>query len=71
MRKAITKNEYLQLIGLMTIARQYYKKQADCEQAMADIFESDETYGHWTDAIWDGATVDNLLKRMKVEVAGG
>ena len=44
MKKTITKNERLKLVGLMALAENHYKKVRDCEQAMAELVGSEEKY---------------------------
>ena len=68
MKKRITSDERIMIAGLLSLAQRYGEKTRECERAMADIFNSSDEYGHWSDAVWDGISVDALLKRMDVTV---
>jgi len=72
MRETITKKEYLQVVGLMTLALKYTHTLEECETAIAEVLgvEKDSgSYGHVSDAIYayDG-DVDGMLKRLGIGV---
>lgn len=69
MRKQITKVEEMQLLGLLTLARQYYKTVDAADHAMRKILEDEDDYGNQlSDAIFDDSDFNQVLKNMEVEV---
>jgi hypothetical protein len=71
MKTEITKEEYLQLVGLLTLARQHKKMVDEIEEAMKQVIGEEADYGHCGDAIWenDGTyTANDLLKKLKIKV---
>lgn len=71
MKATISKNEYLQLVGLLALAHKYKKMCDDAQQAMEDIIGEDNEVGsHSGDMIWEKGTIDELLKNLKIKVNG-
>lgn len=73
MKKTITQQEHLQLVGLMTLARGHYKKVSDASEAMDDILESTDKERGWSlinDAIYDSQepNVETVLTNMGVAI---
>lgn len=73
-KKLISKNEYLQLVGLVSVASKHYRAIHDCEEVIKEIldYESkwDSGVGHFSDEIFsDNPSVDNALKNMGVKVS--
>ena len=68
MKTTITQNEYLQIVGLMTLARNHQKIVDDCNDAMSEIVGDDEKYSLLTDAMYDSTDVDTALKNMNITV---
>lgn len=68
----ITKGEYLQVVGLFTLAKKHHRELVDIEKAIAYILKEKgeySSYGHISDDIWGGEyNVDNLLERMNIKV---
>ena len=73
MKKVITQSEKMQLLGLLTLAREHRKIVVLAERASADILEHEDEYlDHYSDAIWDDSiSLDNVLKNMKIKVSKG
>ncbi len=74
MKAIISKEEYLQLIGLLTLARQHKKMVDDLEKAMKEITGEDNDFSAMSgDYIWEagrGESVKDLLKDLKIKVNG-
>jgi len=72
MKKEITKNEELQLIGLITLAKKHYKIVSDCEKEMEKIVGGDDEYGGLlSDNVYsrdDNDDVSSALKDMGIKV---
>ena len=71
MKKIITKAERLQLIGLMTLAHQAYKKMDEADDAMQEIVGDDGTGGAGLlsdEYFEDKPNVDATLKVMGIKV---
>lgn len=74
-KKTITKNERLQLLGLLTIGRMHNEKCNEARDAAYELlgyapgkYEGDS--GHIDDALYDGNNIsaDALLKRLKITI---
>lgn len=64
----ITKEKYLQIAGLLTLA-QFHKNRVDeCEKIMSLMIEEGEDCGHCGDAIWSDYTADILLEKLNIKV---
>lgn len=70
MKKQITEDEKLQILGLLTLARQHYAMVAAAEKAMAQVLDHDEAYVDWlSDAISENnESIDEVLKKMEITV---
>lgn len=70
MKKTITENERLQIIGLATLAHKHFRQGIKYEQAVADILEAEDRYcDQLSDVLFDDEIdVDDVLKKMGVEV---
>lgn len=66
----INRNQYFQVIGLLSLARHHKKFCDECEEALRRIVEPDakEYSGHSGDAIWSEYEADELLQRCKITV---
>ena len=78
MKTEISKEDYLKLVGLFTLARSHTKAIQEIEIAAAEIIKmeakdgfGDNYYGHLSDEIWsfDTTSPDDTLKRLKIKVA--
>jgi hypothetical protein len=71
-RKTVTRSEYLQVEGLLALARNHSRHLADIERALAELLD-DSGIGHVTDAIYDGdgRSATDLLDRMEIDVEQG
>lgn len=62
MKAKITKSEYLQLLGLKTLAIQCNSKLDDLFESARKILEDDEACGWTSDLIYDdNTTLDHVL----------
>lgn len=69
MRKNITKNERLQLLGLLTLAQQHYRIEKQASEAIDEILEDEEHYSLLTDAVYeDNTNIDKILQNMGIEI---
>ena len=67
----MTHQEYLQALGLLTLAKRHYEKVKDCEKALAKLLkvpnDGNQYYGHVSDAIWEGdADLDELIEKLEL-----
>lgn len=75
MKKSITENEYLQLVGLLALAEVSRKRLEDIRLCVHELLgqipdSMDGEGGHIDDAMWgDSLTAEKLLERMKIAVA--
>jgi hypothetical protein len=67
-RECISREDYYQLIGLLTLATEYNQRLLAIERAACEITK-DEDMGHTSDAVFQGYAVDKLLKLLGIEVA--
>lgn len=70
MKKIITQSEKIQLLGLLTLARQHWKIVNQCNSAMCGIIGSDDfnDAGLLSDAVYDDTDIDSILRNMEIEV---
>ena len=72
MKKYITKQELLQLIGLLSVASSQLKQMHEIEVAIADLLLVEEDicggFGHISDAVFCDYDVGQLLKNLKIQV---
>lgn len=72
MKKIITKNEYYIIAGLLFLATEARKKVEECERAYIDIVKLEQTQGldsgHFGDGVWQGYSVDEILKSQGIKV---
>lgn len=71
MKKLITKKEYTMIVGLMFLARQAYKKIADCERAYGEIVNMKEdigSFGPFSDEIFSDGDVDIVLEKEGIKI---
>ena len=70
--KEISKDQRLQLIGLMTLVSQAYQKMNEVDKAMQSIVGSKNSYdmaGPLSEEYFeDNPNVDECLKQMKIKV---
>lgn len=69
--RTITRNEYLQLVGLIALAQRHNQALRELDEA-ARAITHEERDGHTSDTIYDsfslGVDVDDLLRRLKIAV---
>ena len=78
-KPSLTKNEYLMLVGLLTLAKSHHDRLLELEKAIVEHLG-----GHWrdftddvmnrvSDAIYEGGEVDpdRLLERLDIVVEDG
>ena len=57
----ITENEWLQICGLITLARENKKQQLDIESVIEHKFNFIE--GYFTDEVWDDLSLNAIRKK--------
>lgn len=71
----ITRAQYLQLLGLVTLGERLVKQTDEIRSAMAEIVDerdedgSIDASGHISDVIWGGRGLDQALHILKITVA--
>jgi len=66
MKKEITQDEYLMLVGLHCLARGYYRKTDEVRDAVCRILEGDEnSLGHLDDSLYDANKPLNRALRLE------
>ncbi len=68
MKSTISKSEYNQLVGLLTLAAEFNAKLKDIEEAVNEITEENDDGGHSFDAIYCNYPAKELLKKLKIKV---
>ena len=67
----ITYDDYLRLLGLLTLAKDYNAKLDDILRAAEVITgEKPEFGGHTSDAVYGETSMSDLLKRLNITVEG-
>lgn len=71
MRETITKEEYMQVLGLMLVARNAYKVIKECEKSygnLVDMTEDPGSFGHFSDEIFGDGDADKALKNEGITI---
>ena len=68
MGKTITQHQYLQLVGLLTLAKQYNGALEQIKHAALEITGETEDWGHTSDAVYGMRSIDDLLKFLEITV---
>lgn len=65
----ITRSEYLQLVGLVMLARKHDEIVRDCNRAAEEIVDEEQFgCGHISDACEATTTIDDALRLMGITV---
>ena len=67
-KRKITRDQRLQVIGLLTVAQQQMRAVVATEAALAELLDDLPDGGHCGDAIWSEYTADTLLQKLNVTV---
>lgn len=67
-KSSITQTEYVQIVGLLTIAKQHTQMIASIEKSLREIIGQEGDNGHCSDAIYGDYTAEELLEKMAVKV---
>lgn len=67
--KTITKNQYVQLVGLLAIATKHYAMINQCEAAFTEITGEGDTAGHGMDILCGSRELDDGLRILGITVA--
>lgn len=67
-KATVTQSEYLQLIGLLTLAKGHVETQRQIAAAVAELIGQEGDRGHADDAVWSPYTADELLEKMEIKV---
>jgi hypothetical protein len=68
MKKQISKNEYYELMGLLSLAVTYNEKLLDLAEACRHITQEEDEFGHSSDAVYSDYSADDLLERLHIVV---
>lgn len=68
MARTITKRQYLQLSGLLTLAERYNRELEDIKHAAMEITGDTDECGHTSDAVYGQRTIVELLKLLDITV---
>lgn len=74
MKDKITREEYYQVCGLLALAKRHADAMGDITSALRGLLAEDDPTGWVSDAVFgavDDYSADDLLKKMKIEVADG
>lgn len=75
-KQTITQSEYWQLVGLLTVAKQYVSIMDSITNAALQITQERDsggeldTTGHTADGVFCGYSVETLLSRLNIKVEG-
>ncbi len=69
MKTKVSKKEYLQIVGLLTLADKHMNMVDDIQNALREIVGEKEDWGHCGDAVIDATlrNADSLLKRLNIK----
>lgn len=68
MKTEITKTEYWQIIGSLTVAAQHNEALREIEKALINITGEESEFGHSSDAIYCDYTADELIKKLNIKI---
>ena len=68
MIKTITQHQYLQLVGLLALAKQHNRDLERIKCAAMEITGDDDEWGLTSDAVYGMHTIDELLKFLEIAV---
>jgi hypothetical protein len=70
--KKISKATYIQVVGLLAVAKEQHKAMSETEKALAAVLgvEGDELdyFGHVSDAVWTDYAPKQLLKKLELRI---
>ena len=75
MKKQITQNEYLQLVGLFVLSRKHNIMIQDIGKSISEIIGAEIDENGWlndfvSDELWDeNGDADSLLSKLKIKTA--
>jgi hypothetical protein len=69
-KKTITKNERLQLVGLLALATKHNAFIGALKDAAYEITGEEDDCGHTSDAIYSDYSADELLRKLEIKVKG-
>lgn len=68
MAKTISKEQYLQLIGLLAVAEKHNGMLESILEAVREITGEEDKFGHSADMIYGSTTLDNALEYLDITV---
>jgi len=68
MKTEIKKTEYLQLVGLLSLAEMHNGKLRDILKAVLEITGESEDHGHGGDSVYSDFSADDLIKKLNIIV---
>lgn len=70
MKTTLTRTEYLEVTGVLTLAAYHLRFLEECEKGLVEILGGDGG-GHVGDAIFSKYTTDELLGKLNITVEKG
>lgn len=67
-QRTISRSEYFQLIGLLTLAKKHNETLKDIERAALAITKEVDDLGHTADAVYGNRSPDELLALLDITV---
>jgi hypothetical protein len=67
-KSSITKSEYLQLIGLLVLAKGHNDNLKELAKAIREITGESHDQGHSTDAAYCDYSADDLLQKLEIPI---
>lgn len=68
--RTITRQEYLQVEGLLALAARHKKTVDGCVDALTAMLEPGIEFAHSGDAVWEGYSAAELLEKTQTAVEG-
>lgn len=66
--KTITEQEYYQIVGLLTLAKEYNKALKNIDKALLNITKEEGEFGHSSDAVYCDYEAETLLSKLAIKV---
>lgn len=66
--RTITRNQYLQVEGLLVLAQRHKKTVDECVDALTAMLEPGVEFAHSGDAVWEEYSAVELLEKIGITV---
>ena len=67
-KATVARDEYLQLMGLLVLAKKHQAIMDDLEESVREITGEEGASGHSSDAVFDHHDADELLRKLGLGV---